>query len=271
MHKLRHCAIFLAVSLLAASLLGGVSLAQDTYTLQYITSVAGNPNYLQFQQGVSGFSFSPFSQTGQANVGFTNTSVSGVYNKNFSLGAFLNAGSIALLNIQPGLEVTPMTINGLIFSQGNQIPVGDYNYGVSLNFNGFQGTGLVVLNVMAGAFSNQFTSLTFNMGKNATPTPLGSVSSWSLGTANPFVVNFSNGGVLNVLQGNPTMVSISNQQMQLIVGTANNDIQMQGKQTSVDKMINGTPNVQGISAITVSAGVNNQISHNVSVNFDTAR
>jgi hypothetical protein len=250
MSKLRRCAIVLAVLLVATPLLGGVSLAQDNYTLQYITSYAGNPNYLEFQQGISGFSLSNFSQTGTANVNFTNTSVSGVYNKNFGIGSFSNQGSVAFLNLQPNLEVTPMTLSGEMFSQGNQVSGGNYNYGVNLTFNGFQGTGLVALNVMAGSFCNQFTSLTFNMGKNAI-------------SQTPSTPD------MRVMQGNSSLVSLTNQQLQVVAGTANNDIQMQGTTTPVKDMINGTPNIQGVSAITVSAGVNNQISNNVSVTFNT--
>jgi hypothetical protein len=107
----------------------------------------------------------------------------------------------------------------------------------------------VVLDLMAGSFCNQFTSLTFNMGKNAIPSiPLSTV--------------------LSVMQGNPTVVSLSNQQMKAVAATADNDFKVQGKQSAVAS-IEGTPNTQGISAITLSAGVNNQVMHNDGVNIDT--
>jgi hypothetical protein len=103
---------------------------------------------------------------------------------------------------------------------------------------------------MAGSFCNQFTSLTFNMGQNAIATP--------------------SKNILSVTQGNPTVVSLTNQQMKAIAATADNDIQTQGKQSAVVSM-QGTPNVQGVSAVTLSAGINNQVSHHVEVNIDTRR
>jgi uncharacterized Zn-binding protein involved in type VI secretion len=250
MRKFRLWFVFLAVLLVAAPLMGGVSLAEDTYTVQYITSVTGGTtNYLSFLQGISGFSVSSFGDTALVNVGFNNVDIGGVYNRNIGIGSFRNQGSVTFLNIEPSLEVSPVTFIGQMFSQGNQVTAGDFNYAVNLNFNGFRGSGIVVLNVMAGSFCNQFTSLTFNMGKNAIPsTPLSSV--------------------LSVMQGNPTVVSLSNQQMQAVAATADNDFKIQGKQSAVAS-IEGNPNIQGISAITLSAGVNNQVMHNVGVNIDT--
>jgi hypothetical protein len=146
--------------------------------------------------------------------------------------------------------VSPVIFSGQMFSQANQVRVGDYNYGVNLNFTNFRASGIVVLNVMAGSFCNQFTSLTFNMGQNA------------IAPTSP--------SILSVKQGNPTVVSLTNQQMQAIAATADNDIQVQGKQSAVVST-QGGPNVQGISALTLSAGINNQVSHHVEVNIDTRK
>jgi hypothetical protein len=157
---------------------------------------------------------------------------------------------VALVNILPNQDVTPVVYSGLMFSQGNQIRSGDFNYGINLNFNNFRASGIVVLNVMAGSFCNQFTSLTFNMGQNA--------------------VAPTSKSILSVTQGNPTVVSLTNQQMKAVAATADNDIQTQGKQSAVVNM-QGTPNVQGVSAVTLSAGINNQVSHHVEVNIDTRR
>jgi hypothetical protein len=253
MRRFRHWFVCLLFLLVAAPLLGGVSLAEEnTYTLQYITTVSGSAlNYLGFLQGISGFTSNSFTENGLVNVGFNNVDISGVYNRNIGIGSFRNQGSVALLNIQPDMQVAPMLYSGQQFSQANKVTVGDYNYAVNLNFNGLQGSGVVLLDVMAGSFSNQFTSLTVNIGKNAIfSTPLNSV--------------------FKVSQANGTVVSLTNQQMQAIAATADNDFKMQGKQSAVAK-IEGVPNIQGISATTISAGVNNQISHNVSVNIDTAK
>lgn len=104
---------------------------------------------------------------------------------------------------------------------------------------------------MAGSFSNQFTSVHFSMGKNVTP------------TNSPTVATFSQGD-------NSTLAQLSNAQMKTIAATANNDIQVQGKQSAV-ATIQGTPNIQGICAITMSSGVNNLVSHRVGINIDTAQ
>jgi hypothetical protein len=249
MPKLRLVAILLAV-LLAAAPLQGVCQAQDTYTIQYITTIAGPINYLGFVQGISGFVLPSFNDSGLVTVNFNNVAVSGVYNRNIGIGSFRNLGSVALVNIQPNQDVTPVIYNGQMFSQGNQIKSGDFNYGINLNFNNFRASGIVVLNIMAGSFCNQFTSLTFNMGQNAVATP--------------------SKNILSVTQGNPTVVSLTNQQMKSIAATADNDIQTQGKQTAVVSM-QGAPNVQGVAALTMSAGINNQVSHHVEVNIDTRR
>jgi hypothetical protein len=253
MRRFRLWFIFLLVLLVAAPFMGGVSQAEENnYTIQYITTITGGVfNYLGFLQGISGYNFNSYNDSGIVNVGFNNVAITGVYNSNIGIGSFRNQGSVALINVQPDMQVAPLIYSGQMFSQGNKVTVGDYNYAVNMNFNGLQGSGVVILDVMAGSFSNQFTSLTVNIGKNAIPsTPLTSV--------------------FKVSQANGTVVSLTNQQMQAIAATADNDFKMQGKQSAV-ATIEGVPNIQGICATTISAGVNNQISHNVSVNIDTAK
>ena len=253
MRTCRRWFVFLVVLLAAAPLRGGVCQAQDydNYTVQYITSIAGNPNYLGYLQGISGFQVTTGAEKQLVNVGFNNVDITGVYNRNVGIGNFRNQGSVAFVNIAPDQEVSPVTFLGQMFSQGNKVTIGSYDYAVNLNFNSFHGSGIVVLDVMAGSFSNSFTSVTFNMGKNAIPsTPLSSA--------------------LSVTQGSPTIVSLSNQQMKSIAATADNEFIVQGKQSAVATM-EGVPNVQGVSAVTLSAGINNQVSHHVSVNIDTAK
>jgi|WetSurMetagenome_2_1015567.scaffolds.fasta_scaffold40853_1 hypothetical protein len=249
MAKLRLVAVILAVLLMAAPLMG-VSRAEDNYTLQYITTVAGPINYIGYIQAISGFTINSFTDSGRVTMNFNNASVSGIYNQNIGIGSFRNQGSVAMVNIMPTQDVTPAIFYGQMYSLGNRVNVGDYNYAVNLNFNNFTGAGIVVLNIMAGSFCNQFTSVSFNMGRNAVAAPSTTI--------------------LSVIQGNPTTVSLSNQQMKMVAATADNDIQTQGKQNAVAN-IQGIPNIQGVSAITLSAGINNQISHHVEVNVDTAR
>ncbi len=248
MQKLRLTAVLLTVWLLAAPFLGA-SLAEDNFTLQSIVTATGI-NYLSYVQAISGFNVPNFTDSGKVTMNFSNVTVNGIYNANIGMGSFRNQGSLAFVNITPNQDLLPQTYVGQMFSQGNRVTVGDYNYAVNMNFNNFTGSGIVVLNVMAGSFCNQFTSLSFNMGKNVIAPP--SVS------------------VLSVTKGNPTVAMLSNKQMQAVAATADNDIQMQGKQSAVAS-VQGTPNVQGVSAMTLSAGINNQISHNVSVNIDTAK
>jgi hypothetical protein len=254
MRKFRLWFVFIVALLVAAPLLGGVSLAEDAYTLQYITTVAGGGlNYLNYVQGISGFTLNSFSDSGQVTASFKNVTTNGIYNRAVGIGSFRNQGSVTLVNVEPEMQVSPVTYVGQSYSQGNRVTLGDYNYAVKLNFNSFGGSGLMVLDMMAGSFCNQFTSLTFNMGKNAIPqSPIRTVFGVSQPTATA------------------TVASLSNQQMQAMVATADNNFKYQGKQSAV-ATVEGSPNFHGVSAITVSAGVNNSVSHNVSVNFDTAK
>jgi hypothetical protein len=250
MHKMRRGAIFLAILLVAAPLLGGVCLAQtqNNYSLQYITSATGF-NYLDYLQGISGI-YLPnfFSDKSQVDISFSNFNVNGIYNSNIGVGSFRNQGSVAFVNIEPELNVAPVTVSGHTFSQGNQVTIGGYNYTVNLDFSGLKGTGLFIINGMAGSFSNQFSSLTLNMGKNAIPTlPLNNVMDVS----------------------NPAVVSLTNQQMQLVAATGDNAFVIRGDQAPPTTNMTGAPNIHGISVITLSAGVNNQAIHNVGVNIDT--
>jgi hypothetical protein len=241
-------AVLLAVLLVTAPL-QGVLLAEDNFTVQSIITQAG-PNFVGYVQGISGFTLQNFNDAGAISMNFSNVSVSGVYNRTLGIGSFRNLGSLAFVNIMPGQDVPPVTYSGLMFSQGNRVTVADYNYAVNMNFTNFNASGMVVLNVMAGSLCNQFTSLTFNLGNHAIAPP--SVS------------------ILSLTKGNPTVVSLSNKQMQAVAATSDNDIQVQGKQSAVVTS-QGVPNIQGVSALTLSAGINNQVSHNVSVNIDTAK
>jgi hypothetical protein len=142
MRKIKLWFAFLVVLLVAAPLQGGVSRAEDTYTLQYITSATGSTtNYLSYLQGISGFNVSYFEDTALVNVGFNNVDISDVYNRNIGIGNFRNQGSVALLNIEPNLQVAPVTFVGQMFSQGNHVTAGDFNYAVIMNLNGFRGSG----------------------------------------------------------------------------------------------------------------------------------
>jgi hypothetical protein len=252
MHKLKLGAAFLAVLLVAVPFTAGVSQADDnTYTLQYITTASGI-NYVGFLQSISGCTVSSFGASDLVNVGFDNVTVNGLYNRAIGVGNYRNQGSVAFVNIEPNQKVNPVTFSGQMTSQNNQVAISDYNYGVNLNFNGFHGTGIVVLDVMAGSFSNQFTSLTFNMGKGAIPATAPS-------------------SVFSAVQGNPsTIVSLSNEQMQATTATSNNDFKYRGTRSAVTSM-QGVPDIQGISAITMSAGINNQVNHHVEFNIDTGK
>ncbi len=76
--------------------------------------------------------------------------------------------------------------------------------------------------------------------------------------------------IFNVNQGNNRVATLTNNQMQAIAGTANNDIQVKGKQTAITS-VQGAPDVQGVCAMTLSAGVNNLVTHRVEINIDTSR
>ena len=250
MLKFRLGAVFLAFLLAAALPCGGFAQTQDTYTVQNITTIAGSPYSMSFLQGISGYTLGGYTDAGKITLNFNNASVSGIYNVSYGLGSFRNLGSLAYVNIQPDLAVSPVQFVGQMLSQNNRVTINDYNYAINMNLSGFTASGLVVLNAMAGSFSNQFTSLTFNMGRGAAPS--------------------TSPGIFSVTNGNPNIVSLSNQQMQLIAATGNNDFKVLGNKNA-EASIQGTPNIQGVCAMTLSAGVNNMVNHHVEVNFDTSR
>jgi hypothetical protein len=247
MRNLKLRAVFLAVVLTMVPLSAGVGQTQEAYTYQYLLTNSA-ANLTLGVQGISGWYVPNFSETGGVSLNFNNVTVNGIYNASYGVGSFRNQGSLAFVNIQPDLEVTPATFLGLVFSENNRATFTNYDYAVSLNFNNFRGSGIVVMNLMAGSFSNQLTTVSFSMGKNAIAPPSTTLA--------------------NVIQGNPAIVSLSNKQMAAVAATANNDIQVQGKQSAV-ATVQGSPNVSGLCAITMSAGINNQIIHRVEVNVNT--
>lgn len=250
MRKIKFCLVFLTILLMGIPLQKAISHAQENnFTAQsFATNSAGN--YIRFLQGLSGLVVPNFSDTGQVSVSFDNIVVNGLYNVSYGIGSFRNLGSLAFVNIHPGQELSPAIYLGQTFSENNKVNIKNYNYSLNLNFNGFKGSGIVVLNLMAGSFSNQFTSVHFSMGKNVSPPP-------------------SSTGATLLQDGNSTLAVLNNAQMQTIAATANNDIQIRGKQSAM-ATVQGTPQIQGVCAITMSSGVNNLIIHRVGVNIDTA-
>jgi hypothetical protein len=247
MRNLKLAVVILAMALTMTPLSAGVGQAQEAYTYQYFVTNSAS-NYVFALQGISGWQVPNFSESGAVGLNFNNATVNGIYNASYGVGSFRNQGSLAFVNIQPDMQVPPAIFIGQSWSENNRATFSNYDYAASLNFNAFRGSGIVVLNIMAGSFSNQLTAVSFTMGKNVIAPPSTTL--------------------VNVLQGNPAIVSLSNQQMAAIAATANNDIQVQGKQSAV-ATIQGAPNVSGLCAITLSAGVNNQIIHRVEVNVNT--
>lgn len=250
MRKHKLGLVFLTFLLVAVFLQGEISHAQennDNFTLQHLVTNSA-ANYIFFTQGVSGIIVPNFSDGGQVSVNFDNVKVTGVYNATYGIGAFRNQGSLSFVNIQPDQDLPPALFLGQTFLENNKVNIKDYNYSVNLNFNGFRASGIVVLNLMAASFSNQFTSVHLTMGKNNTSQP-------------PIPK-------LNVIQdNNSTLVELSRGQMRAVAATANNDVQVQGKQSAVTT-VEGTPDVQGICAITLSSGFNNHVVHRVGINID---
>jgi len=252
MQKRKLCLMFLMFLLATFSLQLEVSEAQDDYNnfvAQYFTTNSAS-NYISFLQGISGAVVPGFSDVGRVSVSFTNVRFTGIYNASYGIGSYRNQGSLSFVNIQPDLELPPAIFLGQTFSENNKGLIKGYNYSLNLGFNNFNGSGIVLLNLMAGSFSNQFTSVHFSMGKNVIP------------PTSPTTLRLSKGN-------DSTLITLTNSQMQAIAATANNDIQIRGKQSAV-VTVQGAPNVQGVCAITLSSGINNLIIHRVGVNIDTA-
>ncbi len=272
MPRLRLCLVFLILLLVAAPF-PGVSQAQYSYTIQDITT-STTDNSINYLQGISGWYVPNFTEAGSVNVGFNNVTINGIYNLSAGMGSFRNQGSLAFVNILPDEIVPPATLRGVTFSANNDVTVMDYNYSVNLSLNNFTGSGILVLNLMAGSFSNQFTSVNYSMGKITTPSP-------------PPTYRFSvNPNQFKMLTestdpqkpplftkdpNDPTVASLTNDQMQAIAATAVNNIDINNAKKQASATVEGTPQVNGLCVITLSAGVNNLVSHNVRVNVNTAQ
>ncbi|MEJ2071572.1 MAG: hypothetical protein P8X65_02200 [Syntrophobacterales bacterium] len=249
MQKSRFCVVFLAFWLVTVFFRVEVAHGYDNFTLQSFLTTSTN-NYIGFLQGISGYNVQNFSESGKISVNFTNVTVSGLHSASYGLGSFKNLGTLTFLNIQPDLEVAPALFSGEMFTVNNKVDLVDYNYSVNLNFNGFQGSGIIVLNLLAGSFCNQFTSVHISMGRNVTPEPSNLVARYP--------------------EGESTLVQLSNAQMETMAATANNEFKILGKQSAI-ATVEGTPEIQGICAITLSSGVNNMVSHRVGINIDTSK
>jgi hypothetical protein len=265
MPRLRLCLVFLILLLVAAPF-PEVSQAQDSYTVQEFTTntVDNSINYLQ---GISGWSVSNFSENGSVFAGFNNVTINGIYNLSAGMGSFRNQGFLAFVNILPDEIVPPATLRGFTFSANNDVTVNDYNYSVHLSLNNFKGSGILVLNLMAGSFSNQFTSVNYTVGQNTTPSP--SPTLFWVPTGQEAVAAARQLG-LNVVN-KATVATLTNDQMQAIAATADNNIDIENAKMRASASVEGTPQVNGLCVITLSAGVNNLVSHNVRVNFNTAK
>jgi hypothetical protein len=247
MARLRPCLLFLILLLVAAPF-PGVSQGEDNYTVQEF-STSTTDNSIKFFQGISGW-YVNLNESGTVSVGFNNVTLNGIYNLSAGMGSIRNQGSLAFVTIQPDQVVPAATLQGFSYSGNNRVIVNDYNYSVSLSLNNFKGSGILLLNLMAGSFSNQFTSVNFSMGKNNTPKP--------------------SPAIFTAQSGNPTVASLTNDQMEAIAATQNNDFKFLGKQQA-SASVEGNPQINGVCVITLSAGVNNLVSHNVRVNFNTGQ
>jgi len=255
MHRSKLCVTILGFWLMTVLFRVGVSHAYDNYTPQsFLTS--STDNYIGFVQGISGWNLQNFTESGRISVNFSNFTVSGLYSASYGQGSFKNLGTLTFLNIQPDLELTPALFSGVMYSVNNTVALGEHNYSVNLNFNGFRGSGIVVLNLLAGSFSNQMTAVHFTMGKNVTPAP--SITDHRLEyptLKEPDLV---------------PLVQLSNAQLETLATSVNNKFEYKGKQSSV-VTVEGVPQIQGICAITISSGVGNMVSNRVGLTIDTAK
>jgi hypothetical protein len=264
MQKFRLCLVFLALLLVAAPFQIGVSLAAElvlgNYAIQSLTASTGT-NSIRFLQLLGGWNVRDFQGTGTISVGFDNVNIQGLYNLSAGVGSFKNLASVSLVNIQPQFKIPPALVIGDMWLEGNDVTVRNSSYAVHLNFNGFRCSGIIIINVMAGSFSNQLTTVTYTMGRNVIPPPSHPI----------FQVVPLNAKVLPAEGNQPvfgTEVSLSDAQMEATTTSFNNDIDIEGTRAVVTR--EGTPQVNGICAITASAGIGNQINHAVRVNLNTA-
>jgi hypothetical protein len=256
--------LFSLLLLMVAPFQMGLSLAQETtsgYTVQNLTTITDPEMYLGYLQAIGNWKFQNFEESGAITLNFSNAMLAGITSISAGLGSVRNQGSVAFLNLKPSEVVLPQRQLGLLISENNQVTMGDYAYSANINFSNFSGAGVLVANVTASSFSNLFTAVTVSMGRIPI-TPV-SIPSLTVIPENPGSFTTSS----DVIPGT-SVVALSNEQMDIIAGTANNEFIYEGKQQAA-ATVSGAANFSGIYAVTVSAGVDNKINNTVQANFNT--
>lgn len=240
--------IFLLAALLPVMGWAGVS-SQDLL-------VDTQQGFLGVQQNIGNFNVWGLGGEGTVSLNLTNSTIQGLYNTSAGIGSMKNQASVILVNLLPNQYFSPFTSARQTLSQ-NLVGLGDYDYISRLQANSLQGSGLAVINLMAGNLNNQFTCVALHFSKG----PLNPPASPLLNMAH--LGSDGNGGGL---------VALSNAQLQAVAASQGNSFTelATGKATALVEG-NAFKDFSGLVAITTLAGNGNQVVNNLQMTINTGK
>jgi len=242
----------LAVLLLAASFPAKCLAGDSTQDIMVDTQWG----YLGARQSITGFNTGGMGGSGTVILNLTNSTIRGLYNVNAAMGSLRNQGSVIMVNLAPHQFLPPLTVDVQMNLSNNYATFGDYNYSTNLQANSLQGGGLAVMNLMAGNFNNQFSSVALHFSKGTLPSTLAS----GPGTAS---IVTSNGG---------NLVTLTNAQLEAVAATSGNSFTDLGKaKASATVEGDALMNFSGIVAINNLAGNGNQVQNNIQMTINTGK
>lgn len=213
--------------------------------------------FLGAQQAIEGFSGQGLGGEGTVTLNLSNSTIKGLYNTNSGVGTARNQASVIWVNLLPNQYFSPFTFSWQNLS-GNLVGFGDYEYVSRLQAGGLQGGGLVVMNLMAGNFNNQFTSVSLHLSRGPLPTSVSAASGSSF-----FLGGDGQGGYL---------VALSHAQLEAVAAASNNSFTelAKGKATA---MMEGDAfkNFSGLVAISNLAGNGNQVQNNLQLTINLGK
>lgn len=241
-------ALFLLAALLPVAAGAGVS-SQDLV-------VDTQQGYLGVQQNIGDFSVWGLGGEGTVSLNLTNSVIKGLYNTSAGIGSMKNQASVILVNLLPNQYFSPFTSAAQTLSN-NLVGLGDYDYISRLQANSLQGSGLAVINLLAGNLNNQFTCVAVHFSKGPlTPPPSPILNTATLGS-----------------DGNGSgLVALSHAQLQAVAATQGNTFTELGKGRAT-AVVEGDAfkSFSGLVAITTLAGNGNQVQNNLQMTINTGK
>lgn len=213
--------------------------------------------FLGARQAIEGFGGQGLIGEGTVTLDLSNSTIKGLFNTNAGIGTARNQASVILVNLLPNQYISPFTFSWQTLS-GNLVSFGDYDYISRLQAGGLQGGGLVVMNLMAGNFNNQFTSVSLHLSRG----PLSNSGAAASGNS-IFLGGDGQGGYL---------VALSHSQLQAVAATSGNSFTEVG-QGRATAMVEGDAfkNFSGLVAINNLAGNGNQVQNHLQMTINMGK